>query len=117
MLGGTIRHANSVDPSIPGHLAPLVGGIVSLNNIPRQAMHSGVRPRGQDSSDYDDNLGAHELSPADFATIYDVNPLYGSGVNGSGQIVAIVGRTHPPATNWATFRSAHAAFALPIRPT
>ena len=49
--------------------------------------------------------GTYNLSPGDFAIIYDVNALYGAGIDGSGQTIAIVGRTHPPGTEWATFRT------------
>ena len=33
----------------------------------------------------------HRIGPADFASIYDVNPVYQQGMNGSGQAIAIVG--------------------------
>ena len=32
----------------------------------------------------------HYISPADFATIYNLNPLYNEGFDGSGQSIAIV---------------------------
>ena len=34
------------------------------------------------------------MSPYDFATIYDMLPLWNSGINGAGQTIAIVGRTN-----------------------
>ncbi len=57
--------------------------------------------------------GSHYMSPGDFATIYNVNPLYNTGIDGSGTSIAIVGRTHPSSTNWSTFRS---TMGLPINP-
>src|SRR5208282_5936866 len=53
--------------------------------------------------------GSHDLYAGDFATIYNVAPLYAyaSGINGTGQSIAIVGRTHPSTavSDWAAFRS------------
>ena len=42
MVHGVKRHANAADPSIPAELAPLVAGVVSLNNIPLKANHTGA---------------------------------------------------------------------------
>jgi subtilase family serine protease len=54
--------------------------------------------------------GAQALSPYDFATIYNVKPLWGIGFDGTGQSVAIAGRTNIKMTDVATFRS---TFGLP----
>lgn len=107
-VDGVLRHANAIDPSIPSELAGLVAGVVSLHNFPRQPMNSGLR-----QPDYTTSSGNHYLSPGDFAIIYNVNALYSAGIDGSGQSIAIVGRTHPAATNWSTFRT---NMALPANP-
>ncbi len=100
---GELYHANDRDPSIPRGLSDLVAGIVSLHNFPLKAMNTGARPV---QPDYLYN-GSTYLSPEDFATIYNVIPLYNAGIDGTGQTIAIVGRTHPStaASDWATFRS------------
>ena len=36
----------------------------------------------------------YAVVPYDFATIYDLLPLWNSGINGTGQTIAIVGRTN-----------------------
>ena len=100
-VNGRLHHANSGDPSLPRALSDLVGGIVSLHDFPRKTMHSGLAI----VPDY--TVGSsHYLSPVDFSTIYNVAPLYGASLDGSGQSIAIVGRTHPSQSNWSTFRSA-----------
>jgi subtilase family serine protease len=101
---GRLYHANAEDPSIPRGLADVVAGVASLNDFPRKPMHSGVRPAAQ--PDYTSG-SSHSLSPGDFAIIYDVNALYSAGINGSGQSIAIVGRTLPAtaSTDWAAFRT------------
>jgi uncharacterized protein (TIGR03437 family) len=35
----------------------------------------------------------HQIAPDDFATIYDITPMYNAGTNGSGQSVAVVGQS------------------------
>jgi subtilase family serine protease len=109
-VDGRLHHANDRDPSIPRALADVVSGVVSLNDFPRKMMHSGPMPLAQ--PDYTSG-STHYLSPGDFAIIYNVNALYGAGINGSGQSIAIVGRTHPSSSNWASFRR---MMALPANP-
>ena len=106
-VDGTLRHANAQDPSIPRGLADLVAGVVSLHNFPRKSMISGVRATPLQSQPEYTSGSTHYLAPGDFATIYNLNPLYAAGIDGTGQSIAIVGRTNPSnsSTKWATFRS------------
>jgi pseudomonalisin len=113
-VGGHIRHANARDPEIPRGFADLVTGVVSLHNFPRTKMSSGIRPLTQAEALPEYTTGtSHYLSPADFAAIYNVNVLYGAGIDGTGQSIAIVGRTHPSSSNWTDFRS---KMGLPANP-
>ena len=113
-VNGQLRHANANDPAIPRGLSDLVGGIVSLHNFPRKTMNNGLLPLKPESPAPDATFGnSHYLAPGDFATLYNVNTLYSAGIDGSGQSIAIVGRTHPSSTNWSTFRS---LMALPANP-
>ena len=111
-----LHHANVQDPSVPLEMKDLVAGIVSLNDFPRKSMINRIQPVDQTEAlpDYTSADGTtHYMSPADFSTIYNVNALYTEGINGSGQSIAIVGRTHPSTSNWATFRS---LMGLPSNP-
>ena len=47
----------------------------------------------------------HYLFPADFATIYDLNPLYSAGTTGTGRAIAIAGRSNINLSDVASFRS------------
>ncbi len=107
-VDGQIHHANAQEPSIPRALASQVAGVVSLHNFPLKALNTGakllatenVQPAYTDPTD-----GSHHLMvPGDFATIYNVNPLYNAGINGSGVSIAIVGHTNPPINDWSIFR-------------
>ena len=117
-VNGETHFANNTDPQIPTALAPVVAGPVSLHNFPRKA---GARVRGAFQKDKNTgkvtplvtapsftfpfsacssnpifNSDCFALGPGDFATIYNVNPLWSPGINshvidGTGQTIAIVG--------------------------
>lgn len=109
-VDGKMHFANAIDPSIPRALTPLVQGVVSLNNFPKHPNSTAT----QLPPDFNDANGAHFLAPADFATIYDVNPLYNASpaIDGTGQTIAIVGRTDININDVRFFRS---FFGLPAK--
>jgi Pro-kumamolisin, activation domain/Bacterial Ig domain len=104
-VGGKLHTANAKDPSIPRALADVVGGVVTLHDFGRHPMNHGFTPVPEYTSGT-----SHYVAPADFAKIYNVNPLYGAGINGSGQTIAIVGRTDIALGDVQYFRS---FFGLP----
>ncbi len=113
-VNSRLYHANVQDPSIPRGLVDLVAGIVSLNDFPRKSMINGVHLLTQTGVLPNYTSGStNYLSPGDFATIYNVNALYSAGIDGMGQSIAIVGRTHPSSSDWTTFRS---IMGLPSNP-
>jgi subtilase family serine protease len=105
-IGAEVHHANASDPEIPKAFSGVVGGIVSLHDFRSEPMHTGVRiPTSEFTSG-----GSYYLAPSDFATIYDLGPLYQLSINGSGQSVAIVARSN---INIADVRQFRTAFDLP----
>lgn len=96
-----LHHANAQDPEIPAALAQVVGGVVSLHDFRSQAMHSSV----QKISPQFTSGSTHYLAPADFATIYDLGPLYQQSITGSGQSIAIVARSNINLADVRQFRS------------
>ncbi|HEY6972555.1 MAG TPA: Ig-like domain repeat protein, partial [Candidatus Angelobacter sp.] len=82
-------------------LAPVVKGVASLHNFFKKPMISHFTPVRQEQGhlvrvpnpELTTSRGDHFLAPADFATIYDINPLLNT-TNGSGQTIAIVGRSN-----------------------
>ncbi|HVT57294.1 MAG TPA: protease pro-enzyme activation domain-containing protein [Thermoanaerobaculia bacterium] len=110
-MAGRTHHANAAEPSMPRTLSPLVAGIVSLHDFPRPLLHRGARPAVRRAAGEAESAGSqHFLAPADFATIYDVKPLYAAGVTGSGVKIAIVGRSDLNLGDVQYFRS---HFGLP----
>lgn len=109
LVNGKDHWANSSDPQIPTALASVVVGVKSLHNFrPKPASHmSGAFRRdnktGQTMKLTDGSTPSFTfpsgctgpdclfgLGPTDFATIYNVTPLWKAGVDGSGQSIAIV---------------------------
>jgi len=115
--------ANATDPQIPTALAPVVAGIVSLHNFPRQSHakvlgqfrrtvgKTGLQPLFTFPNPF--NGGTfYGLGPGDFATIYNTSPLIKSSpaIDGTGQTIAIVGETNFNVKDVQQFRS---MFSLP----
>ena len=88
-VNGAMHYANSTDLTIPAALSPLVAGFRGLHDFRAQPKPVKARPRWTlpDGS----AGGLYALAPDDFATIYDIAPLYAAGIDGSGQQIAIVG--------------------------
>src|SRR5579859_1077200 len=94
--------ANSQDPQIPKALAPVVAGLLSLHDFRRI---SATRTAKAVAPPENTQGGTHYLFPADLATIYDLNPLYAAGKNGTGASIAIVGRSNINLGDVSNFRS------------
>ena len=105
-IGNELHHANAIDPEIPAALVQVVGGVVSLHDFHSEPMHGSVQRPSPDFT----SGGSHYLAPADFATIYDLVPLYQQSITGSGQSVAIVARSNIKIADVRQFRT---LFGLP----
>ncbi len=101
-LDGEQFFANATEPSLPATLKPLVGAIRGLDNFRLQprARPLPVTPKFNGSG------GAHYLAPDDFATIYNVAPLYAAGIDGTGQKIAVAGQTQIDLADVRKFRAA-----------
>ncbi len=109
--------ANATDPSIPQALAPVVGGVLSLNNFVKtpHAILVGKRQivrdvNGQVSFKPEASLsnGENAVGPGDLWNIYNSTPLITASTNkidGTGQTIAIVGRSDVSTDDISGFRS------------
>ncbi|WP_348262996.1 Ig-like domain repeat protein [Telmatobacter sp. DSM 110680] len=121
VVKGEQRWANAEDPSIPTEMTPVVKGVLTLHNFPRHSnavIHGQpVKPMNGAASPYFTFTSGQQtfygLGPTDFATIYDVLPLWKAGIDGSGQTIAIVGETNINLNDVNSFRS---LFGLPANP-
>jgi len=103
VVDGVSHIANTQDPQVPSALAAVVGGIVSLHDF-RHASQIRSRTALSARPQYSDG-STHYLFPADWATIYDVNPLYKAGTTGAGSSIAIVGRSNINLADVSQFRA------------
>ncbi len=107
---GETHIANATEPSVPNALADIVGGFLGLNDFHMRSAATGFHPIGAEPN-Y--NSGAlHYLAPQDYATVYDVTPLYTAGYDGTGQTMAIVGQSGILLTDIVLFR---ARYNLPAK--
>jgi subtilase family serine protease len=95
--------ANDRDLAIPEALAPLVRGVSPINNFyPQSYLHtlgsaSYSRSTGKATPLFTNPDGRTEffaVAPEDFATQYDLGPLYSAGTNGMGQTIGILNRSN-----------------------
>ncbi len=110
-------------------LAPAIRGFVSLNNFPRHTLHSAPRlVKREDAKWKSADPGAdrthpqltavsgnetlHAIAPYDLATLYNVQPLWDSGIDGTGQTIAIVSTSDINPADIDSFRS---SFGLPAK--
>lgn len=106
-VGGLTHYANAVEPSVPSALAGVVEGIRSLDDFRpeaksiRRRISAGPNPRFTSSTS-----GNHYVAPADFATIYDVQSLYNTGITGAGVKIAVMGQTDITVNDITEFRAA-----------
>jgi len=125
--------ANSNDPEIPSALTSVVAGIASLHNFGRKPLHRVVsvsQPEGTGRISplrqtptqspllaYGGACGllgipCNAVGPYDFATIYNVLPLWNatSPIDGTGETIAIVGQSDIYPQDFSNFRQ---DFGLP----
>ena len=102
-VAGQTRFAAVPEPSVPEALAEIVAGFVGLDDFPLESTAKVVQPNF--------NLGTqHFLVPEDFATIYNVAPLYAAGIDGTGVSIAVVGQS---ALSLADLRAFRTRYGLP----
>ena len=113
LANGEKHVANVRDPQIPAALAPAVEG-VPLHDFFARPRLSRLGPVVFDGTSGGwqahftlpfQGTGFHVVAPYDFATIYNLLPLWGRGVTGKGVTIATVedsNLAHPG--DWTTFR-------------
>ena len=111
--GGT-RLVLTTGISVPGALAPLVRGLVSLDgtvSAPALTTPQPLTVSAADLAALSSPLNAAALTPRLAAQLLDFAPF--TSASGAGETIAIVSRSNVNSTDVAAFRS---AFALPASP-
>jgi subtilase family serine protease len=119
-VGGQPHISNMTEPQIPAALAGLVVG-APLSDFKPHTLYKGAisvqrNPAtgkmvqvGKASPDYTFAYQGDQeyfVAPGDFATIYNLNPLWKNGYRGAGQTVAVIEDTFMKAADVTTFRKA-----------
>ena len=138
LVNGEQHWANASDPSIPKALAPVVAGVASLHSFAPQPMSHFRRlperaagPASDAALKRQVSIGTAApcglafftsvnnvdqcfgLGPADFATIYNILPLWNEGIDGTGETIGIVADSNINVNDVSDFRS---IFGLPLNP-
>ncbi len=88
LVDGEIRFANALEASLPGAFANVVAGVRGLDSFRPRPRAIPVKPNFTSHVS-----GNHFVAPADFATIYNLKPLWDAGLDGTGESIAVVGQT------------------------
>ncbi len=126
-VNGETHVSASTDISVPAALAPVIAGVNGLHNFFRKSHMVDVQrlsdqrlsdPRLENLQNYlrlgpayTSSSSVHYVAPSDFATIYNTAPLLAAGINGTGQTIAIVGRSDILMSDVQTYRQ---LFNLPV---
>ena len=101
LVNGQMSLANATEISVPQAISGMVLGFRGLETfrpLPRARV---ARPNFTSHVS-----GSHFVSPADFATIYNLKPLYDNGLDGTGETIAVVGQTQIHTADIDAFRTA-----------
>jgi Pro-kumamolisin, activation domain/Bacterial Ig-like domain (group 3) len=102
---GETHYANASEVKIPAALAALVRGVSPMNdfrakpqvqvNGPALYSPSTKKTKPQWTMPNSNSSGNfYAVAPADFATQYDLGPLYKAGINGAGQTIGIINESN-----------------------
>ncbi len=124
-VNGESHFANVSDPYIPAALSPVVFGVQALHDFKAKPLHvyGGSFKRDSKTSKWHPDQpapgasplytigsgsGTYELvTPWDFAAIYDFKSAWLAGTDGTGQTIAIAGRSDIDLADIAAFRSSY----------
>ncbi len=133
LVNGETHYANSSEPQVPAALAPVVAGFRSLNDFRLKTLHhdAGVARHNMKTGEWEKVSGPLSVpdltftyggnqyfyvSPQDFYTIYNENPLFSASpkIDGHGVTIAVIEETNVAHTSDVT--SFRQQFGLPTYP-
>ncbi len=101
---GEIHHANATSPKVPAALAPAIASITNLNDfgyhpqakVVGSLSYSTKTKTAKPTWTHPEGTAAplYLLTPEDFATQYDLKPVYANGTKGAGQTIGILNESN-----------------------
>ena len=105
-VNGELHFSNASEPSVPAAIGGLIQAIHGLDDFhPKPMARQAAPPIVQGPSYTSVTTGNHYLAPEDVATIFDIAPLYNSGITGKGQTIVVVGQTQINLSDIEEFRT------------
>ncbi|MFZ1086034.1 MAG: Ig-like domain repeat protein, partial [Terracidiphilus sp.] len=99
LVNGETHLANASDPSVPAALAPVIAGLAPVSDVHPQSNLKVLGAANFDAKTHQTTPQWTEpvsggvvfvMAPGDFATEYDIKPVYSSGITGTGQTIGII---------------------------
>jgi len=100
---GKTYYSVAADVSVPEAVAPLIRGFAPLNTFPltsfvhtmgRGTLSPATRRVQPDFTTTANGQTFYALAPEDFATQYDLGPVYQAGTDGTGKTIGILGESN-----------------------
>lgn len=125
VVNGAVHHANATEVRIPQALAGIVKGVSPLSDFrPQPQLHPGGKGRYDAAarqfvpeftlpSSWSPLL--YGVAPADFATEYDLAPLYSASVTGAGKTIGIIDESNIDVSLDNDYRSVFGLTANPVQ--
>jgi len=102
-VNGVMHYANARAPQVPQAMAGIVTGFRGLHDFRPRPL--GIRRNTAGRPFYSSSLYGSLVAPGDIATIYGISALYSSGIDGTGQKLAVMGQTDIYLADLNDFRS------------
>jgi hypothetical protein len=100
-VNGEMHFANTTPPVVPAALSGVVTGVRGLNDF--RPKSQAVRGNPDFTFTFSGNT-YNFLAPGDIATMYDINTLYSTGIDGTGYTLAVIGETGIYQSDLTNFR-------------
>ena len=97
-VNGATHYANADAPAVPAAIADAVAGFVGLDDFNPHSNIQTIQPEFNSGT-------THYIVPEDFATIYNLAPLYQNGIDGTGVNIGIIGDSALQMSDLQAFRA------------
>ncbi len=101
-VNGVNHFANASALSVPAAFESVIAAVDGLHDFTPEPFY---RMLPESAGPRLTSGNSHYLAPDDIATIYDIAPLYATGIDGVGQKVAVIGQTDVDLADIRAFRT------------